>query len=70
MAFTCSGIRYPCFESLGLDITSAILNRFKMATTYLLFFLSIERIVRMIDSPTIQFVSNIFTNSELFDFLV
>lgn len=39
MAFTCSGILYLCFESLGLDITSVILNCFKKAATYLLFFL-------------------------------
>ena len=43
MVFSCSGIFYLCFESLGLDITSVIFNRFKMAATYLLWFLSIEK---------------------------
>jgi len=32
--FPCSGILYLCFESLGLDITSVILNPFKTAATY------------------------------------
>lgn len=33
-AFPCSGILYLCFKSLGLDITSVLLNPFKMAATY------------------------------------
>lgn len=32
--FPCSGILYLCFKSLGLDITSVLLNPFKMAATY------------------------------------
>lgn len=32
--FPCSRILYLCLESLGLDITSVILNRFKMVATY------------------------------------
>ena len=32
--FTCYRILYLCLESLGLDITSVIFNRFKMAATY------------------------------------
>ena len=32
--FSCSRILYLCLESLGLDITSVIFNRFKMAATY------------------------------------
>jgi len=34
MVFPCSRILYLFFESLGLDITSVILNHFKMAATY------------------------------------
>lgn len=34
MVFPCSGILYLCFKSLGLDITSVLLNPFKMAATY------------------------------------
>lgn len=41
--FPCSRILYLCFESLGLDITSVILNPLKMAATYLfLWFLSVK----------------------------
>jgi len=51
--------RYPlfylCFESLGLDITSVILNCFKMVATYLLLFRSTETI----DSPVIHFWSEL-----------
>lgn len=32
--FPCSGILYLCFKSLGLGITSVLLNPFKMAATY------------------------------------
>lgn len=32
--FPCSGILYLCFKSLGLDITSVLLNPFKMVATY------------------------------------
>lgn len=39
IVFPCSEIPPPCFvKSLGLDITSVILTSFKMAATYLLFF--------------------------------
>ena len=51
--------RYPlfylCFESLGLDITSVILNCFKRVATYLLLFRSMETI----DSPVIHFWSEL-----------
>lgn len=33
-AFPCYGILYLCFKSLGLDITSVLLNLFKMVATY------------------------------------
>ena len=44
-AFPCSGILYLCLKSLGLDITSVLLNPFKMAATYPFcdFFLSKNR---------------------------
>ena len=32
--FPCSGILYLCFKSLGLGITSVLLNPFKMVATY------------------------------------
>lgn len=52
MAFSCSGILYLCFESLGLDITSVIFNRFKRAATSFLIFLyieeSYERLIRLL----------------------
>ena len=35
MVFPCYEILYLYFESLGLDITSLIVNTFKMAATYL-----------------------------------
>lgn len=34
VVFPCSGILYLCFKSLGLDITSVLLNPFKMVATY------------------------------------
>lgn len=33
-AFPCSGILFLCFKSVGLDITSVLLNPYKMAATY------------------------------------
>ena len=32
--FPCSGILFLCFKSVGLDITSVLLNPYKMAATY------------------------------------
>lgn len=47
MAFPCSGILYIGFKSLGLDITSVLLNPFKMVATYpFLGFLSIKESYR------------------------
>ena len=60
--FPCSRILYLCFESLGLDITSVILNPLKMAATYLfLWFLSVkESYEPKIDSRVIHFWSKDF----------
>lgn len=60
-AFPCSGILYFCFKSLGLDITSMILNPFKMAATYLFFVIYFyQRIIRTVDSRTIHFWLKVF----------
>lgn len=72
MAFPCSGILYLCFESLGLDITSVILNCFKMAATYLLFFLLKNHTNGWFpcDTLLIEIVLPIPTNFTLFCFFI
>lgn len=41
--FPCSGILYLCFKSLGLGITSVLLNPFKMVATYPFFFFLLSK---------------------------
>lgn len=62
MAFSCYGIFYLYFESLGLDITSVILNRFKMAATYPLRFLSIKESYERLIPVWYTFDRNSFIN--------
>lgn len=64
IAFPCSGILSLCFvKSLGLDITSVILTSFKMAATYLLFFVIYfyGKEIWRIDSFVIHFTSKKFS---------
>ena len=70
--FPCSRILYLCLESLGLDITSVILNRFKIAATYILGISLYQRIIRMVDSCVIHFWFDwkSFTNSKNFYFWI
>ena len=72
MAFPCSEILYLCFKSLGLDITSMLLNPFKMAATYLfLWFLSIKEFYgRLIPRDTYTLNRKSLINSNRISFWI
>lgn len=62
---------FLCFKSLGLDITSAIFNPFKMAATYLfLWFLSIKESYKRLIPTWYTLYRKSFLNSKKFSFWI
>lgn len=73
--FPCSRILYPCPESLGLDITSAIFNHFKNGSNmplflsfFYLWFLSIKESYEQLIPAWYAFDRKSFTDSNNFSF--
>lgn len=59
MVFPCSRILYRFFESLGLDITSVIFNRFKKRQQHTLFVISFyQKIIQMVDLIPARYTFN------------
>lgn len=64
-------LSFLCFKSLGLDITSVILNPFKMAATYLfLRFVSIKESYKRLIPMWYTLYRKSFINSKKFSFLL
>lgn len=64
-------LSFLCFKSLGLDITSVILNPLKMAATYLfLWFLSIKESYKRLIPAWYTLYRKSFINSKKFSFWI